>query len=310
MNNESRIPAVVSFAAMAVLLLVTELGAVLLASPMASAGYAAFEDPESLTNPIYFIGVLILFTLLLLVLIRYRFSKIFSLIVWISIAIAYGYVFYGILGFFSGDVLILCVITLVLTAVSVYALIRYPEWWVIDILGVLMAAGIASIFGISLEPVPVILLLTLLSVYDAVSVYKTRHMITLADTVLSSRLPIMVMVPKRKDFSYVREGSPGIAKEGSIPEQEEKRRDRGAFFIGLGDLIMPSILVVSADTFLFPEGSGLLTIPCITTIIGSLAGLILLFFIIGKGQAHAGLPPLNGGAIIGCIIGILITAGM
>ena len=100
------------------------------------------------------------------------------------------------------------------------------------------SAGITSIFGISLEIFPVLVLLVLLALYDAISVYKTKHMITLAEGVIEMKTPILVVIPKRKGYSYVKEGL-------SIGES-----DRGAFVMGMGDLIMPSILVVSAYAFM------------------------------------------------------------
>ena len=45
-------------------------------------------------------------------------------------------------------------------------------------------AGAASIFGISLTIIPVIILLVILMVYDAISIYKTRS-ITLAEGVVT-----------------------------------------------------------------------------------------------------------------------------
>ena len=56
-------------------------------------------------------------------------------------------------------------------------------------LGILIGAGVASIFGVSLDILPVIILLILLAVYDAISVYKTKHMITLAEGVIGSENP-------------------------------------------------------------------------------------------------------------------------
>ena len=118
-----------------------------------------------------------------------------------------------------------------------------PEWYVIDTLGILIAAGAASIFGISLGIVPVIILLVLLAIYDAISVYKTRHMITLAEGVMEMKTPILFVIPKKVSYSYIRDGI------GKIGEGE-----RGAFIMGMGDLIMPAILVVSANMFLKPGG--------------------------------------------------------
>ena len=172
----------------------------------------------------------------------------------------------------------------------------YPEWYVIDILGILIAAGAASIFGISLDIIPVIILLVILAVYDAISVYKTKHMITLAEGVMEMKTPILFVIPKNTTYSYIRDGI------GKIGEGE-----RGAFILGMGDLIMPSILVVSANVFITAGTSLFVNIPAFGAIIGSLAGLIVVLWFVNKGKPQAGLPPINSGAIIGFLIGCAVS---
>ncbi len=44
-----------------------------------------------------------------------------------------------------------------------------------------MGAGAAALFGISFGLLPAILLLSVLAVYDAISVYGTEHMLDLAE---------------------------------------------------------------------------------------------------------------------------------
>ena len=188
---------------------------------------------------------------------------------------------------------------LILSGLAIALLYLYPEWYVIDTLGILIAAGAASIFGISLGIIPVIILLVLLAIYDAISVYKTRHMITLAEGVMEMKTPILFVIPKKVSYSYIRDGI------GKISEGE-----RGAFVMGMGDLIMPAILVVSANMFLKPGGLPFINIPALGAIIGSLAGLIVLLWFVNKGKPQAGLPPLNGGAIIGFLIGCAISGSL
>ena len=152
----------------------------------------------------------------------------------------------------------------------------------------------ASIFGVSLDILPVVLLLILLAVYDAISVYKTKHMITLAEGVIDLKTPILFVVPKRRDYSFIRDGI-GKLDDGG---------ERAAFIIGMGDLIMPSILVVSANVFL--KGwrfGGIINLPALGAIIGSLAGLSVLLYFVSSGKPQAGLPPLNGGTILGFLAG-------
>jgi len=311
----SWIPALV----MPVLLLATAVLAVILATPMTDAGFVAFEDSSSLTNPLFFIVLLLFFTGLLLLLIRYKLQFIIRIIIFISLFLSYIYVFSGLLLMFSLDLSLASFIATVLAGCAIILLIRFPEWYVIDVLGVLLAGGIASIFGISLEPVPVIVLLIILAVYDAISVYRTKHMLTLADGVMQQKVPIMVIVPKRRDYSFrkeefgpikPREPSTQVSSPPSPLATEEASHERSAYLMGLGDLIMPTILVVSAAVFVPGGGIGIFSLCSLTTLIGSLIGLGVLMSFVQKGSAHAGLPPLNGGAIIGFIFGFVLMHGI
>jgi len=287
----------VPLSGMLVMMVLVEIGAVLLSLPMKAAGIKAFEDPTSMLNPLIFIVILLVFTAVLLVLLRYRYKHLIVAIIAISIFFTFVYIFSSIVTVFTDDAIVAIVLPLVLAGLAIALLYRFPEWYVIDILGILIAAGAASIFGISLGIIPVIILLVLLAVYDAISVYKTRHMITLAEGVMEMKTPILFVIPKKTNYSYIREGI------GKIGEGE-----RGAFIMGMGDLIMPAILVVSANMFLQPGGLPLINIPALGTIIGSLAGLVVLLWFVNKGKPQAGLPPLNGGAIIGFLIGCAVSA--
>lgn len=303
MRSKEQIREILALLAMPVMLLAVGIGSVLLAVPMTASGYAAFEDPESLSNPIWIIATLLAFTAVLLILIKLKFRRILDWIIRISLFIAYIYVFSGLISLVTTIDYALILGTIAAGGATVL-LWRYPEWYVVDILGVLLAAGVASMFGISLEPVPVILLLILLSVYDAISVYKTKHMLTLAEGVIEGRMPIMVVVPKKEGYSFIRDGVGGsFSPENS---DESPKHDRAAYLMGLGDLIMPSILVTSAAVFVPGGGIGMLSLPAIGALIGSLAGLCVLLFAVSSGKPQAGLPPLNGGAIIGFLIGWFI----
>jgi presenilin-like A22 family membrane protease len=274
------------------MLVIVELAALLLSLPMQSAGITAFEDPESVANPFIFIIILLVFTGFLLLLLRFQWKRLIGAIIGLSIFFTFIYIFAGIAGYFLGLTVVTLVISLILSAAATGILYLYPEWYVIDTLGILIAAGAASIFGISLTIVPVIILLVILMVYDAISVYKTRHMITLAEGVVDMKSPILFIVPKKRGYSYLSDGI------GCIGEGE-----RAAYIIGMGDLIMPSILVVSANVFLDTGRIGFITLPSLGAMIGSVIGLSLLLLVVQKGKPQAGLPPINGGAILGFLAG-------
>jgi presenilin-like A22 family membrane protease len=179
-------------------------------------------------------------------------------------------------------------LSIILAASLTFALYKHPEWYVVDAVGIVIAAGAASIFGLSLAILPTMVLLVALAVYDAVAVYKTKHMISLADSVVDLRLPVLLVIPKKSSYSFL--------KQKRLKETLEKEGEREAMFMGLGDVVMPCILVVSSFRFV---GSPVVTF---STLLGGLLGFIILMCFVMKGKPQAGLPLLNSGAILGYLI--------
>jgi presenilin-like A22 family membrane protease len=279
---------------MPLLLLAVEIGSILISLPVQAAGITAFEDPTSLANPFIFIAILLVFTGFLLLLIKYGKKGWIAAIIAISIFLTFVYIFSALVNVVTADPSLAAALVLILSILAIVLLYKYPEWYVIDGLGILIAAGVAAIFGSSLEYYLVIVLLVLLAVYDAISVYKTKHMITLAEGVIDLKTPILFVIPKRRDYSFIKDGI-GKLDDGG---------ERAAFIIGMGDMIMPSILVVSANVFL--QGwrlFGIVNLPALGAMLGSLAGLGVLLSYVASGKPQAGLPPLNGGTILGFLAG-------
>ncbi|PSP89666.1 hypothetical protein BRC90_04910 [Halobacteriales archaeon QS_4_69_34] len=88
--------------------------------------------------------------------------------------------------------------------------------------------------------------------------------------------------------------------------------ERDALFVGLGDAVMPTVMVASAAAFAPAPSLGVswlpaLTLPALSAMVGTLAGLGVLLWLVLRGRAHAGLPLLNGGAIGGYLLGALAS---
>ncbi|MEA1943857.1 MAG: presenilin family intramembrane aspartyl protease PSH [Euryarchaeota archaeon] len=275
---------------MAGFIIIVQVLALAMAVPMETEGMRAFENPSSVWNPIYYIILILVFTAFILFVIKINKKYILHAIILFAVAATIYYVFIIFI-----DPTLSLILTVLLTAL----LYKFPEWYVVDITGVLVGAGASAIIGISLAIVPTLLLLILLTIYDIISVYKTKHMIALAEGVMDIRAPILFVVPKRKDYSFVK-----------CDFDAEKGEERGAYFMGLGDAVMPTILVVSANIFIH-EGYvqlpllGSVTLPAILAAIGTLLGYVVLMVVVMKGKPQAGLPFLNTGAIIGYVIGCL-----
>ena len=260
---------------MAVLLVLTQVIAVLLAAPFAASGIKAFQDPESMWNTVYFIILIIGFTALILLVLKFGGDKLVQFIMLAAVAVTMYYVMAVLVPYGYVPILITIALTVLLYI--------YPEWYILDATGLVIGGGAAAMFGISLDILPVILLMILLAIYDAISVYKTKHMVSLAESIVDMRLPILFVLPRKRNFSIV------------------KNSDMGeAFFMGLGDAIIPSMLVVSA--FVNYTSAA----PALGAALGTLAGYAVLSRIAGRGKPHAGLPFLNSGAIIGFVIGLAL----
>ncbi len=235
-------------------------------------------------------------------------ASIFVTLAFILLLPLYFGLYYASGGAIDGDLLVnvSTLISFVLAGLIVYVLVKFPEWYVVDAVGIMTAAGVTAILGISFGIVPAILLLFALAVYDAWAVYRTKHMITLADELTSQRLPILLVIPKKAGYSF--------REQKSLKEQVASGEEREAMFIGLGDLIIPGILSVSAFTFLSPSGGYFIGIPsnewiAIATVVGSLLGFLFLMRFVLKGKPQAGLPLLNGGAVLGFLIANVLAYG-
>ncbi|MFB6303205.1 MAG: presenilin family intramembrane aspartyl protease PSH [Haloferacaceae archaeon] len=329
--------------AFAVLLFVlVQAGALALVDPFTAAGYRVVENPSDPTNSLVYLLAVLVATGLMLAAFRYDFERaVRAVVILASVSLSW-YVFSVVVPSAvpaRGAVALAC--SLGIGA----ALVVHPEWYVIDAAGVLMGAGAAGLFGISFGPLPAITLLLALAVYDAISVYGTEHMLSLAEGVMDLRVPVVLVVPLSLSYSLLEDdfsgasdvfedadgteggqesaadggtsdadgGSRGIddpsgGTEGTDDTAEDGGIERDAFFVGLGDAVMPTVMVASAAAFssAAPLGVGVLpalNLPALGAAGGTLLGLGLLLAAVMRGRAHAGLPLLNGGAIGGYLLG-------
>jgi presenilin-like A22 family membrane protease len=273
-EREEKRASIALFIGMGSFILLTQIIALLLAAPFDLAGVTAFENPDDPLNPIIFFIFIIAFTAFILVVLRFGGKRLVYFVMLAAVTITIYYVMAVIIPY--------VVIPEVCTLALALLLFKYPEWYVLDATGLIIGGGAAAIFGISLGILPVLLLLIILAVYDAIAVYKTKHMISLAESVIDLRMPILFVLPRKWSFSLMKGD-----------EMED------GFFMGLGDAIIPSVLVVSA--FVNYE----LATPTLGALVGTLAGYAVLSTIAGRGKPHAGLPFLNSGAILGFAIGYM-----
>ncbi|MCS5533684.1 MAG: presenilin family intramembrane aspartyl protease [Candidatus Poseidoniaceae archaeon] len=192
----------------------------------------------------------------------------------------------------------------------------HSEWYVVNTVGILVGAGVIVMLGVAFVPSLIIIFMIVAAAYDAWAVYKSKHMLELADTMIGLRLPILLVAPQDKGYSFKDNQAQISDKGGDIPAQTSsntkpaktaaKNNGGEAMFMGLGDVIFPGMLVLSCAQWLdesvaMPVAMGAL--------VGGLCGYVALMYFVAQGKAQAGLPLLNGGAILGYIITGLLFIG-
>jgi len=248
----------------AIIFLFANLFAVLSARSYESANMVVFENPEDVSNSFLYFALILLFTALVLLLARSE--KLLAGLIYALTLVSIFYVLVPFMDIFAIFVAVLITATL----------IKKPHWILIDVSAFLLAVGIAAMFGISLEPLPVMVLLVILAAYDAISVYKTKHMLSLAESVTRINAPMVFVIPRG----------------------EEK------MLMGVGDVVIPAILAVSAQRFTSSPEVAFIKLSALFTILGGFLGLLLLLTLMKRRKgAHAGLPFINTGAILGFLFG-------
>lgn len=316
---------IVSIVAMGILLASSQLIAIVISPVFQESGLQAFQNPENPVNTLVYVVLILVFTAIILALVRFRRKDFAKYVILASIFLTLAFIlllpiYFGIwYAYFAVNPVTdsaqvdsiaamlgnaATVLAFVVAGLLVWALVKYPEWYVVDTVGFTTAAGVTAIMGISFNVLPAFLLLSALAVYDAVAVYRTKHMVTLADELTSQRLPVLLVVPKHAGYSF--------REQKSLKEQVASGEEREAMFIGLGDLIIPGVLSVSAFTFLSDTGISLgpltpYAIVALATVVGSLAGFAALMRFVLRGNPQAGLPLLNGGAILGYVVSYVLV---
>jgi presenilin-like A22 family membrane protease len=214
------------------------------------------ESGDRPVTSFWLFGLVLLASFVVLLLIRYKLS--FLLYYFTE------YVGLFVISFIVLSAFINLYIAAAVSAVAVVLRYKVPDFRKVSV--IILAVGIAALMGISLTIVPVIAFLVLLSIYDVLAVRKTKHMQVIAEDV------------------YQKGGSQIF----TFDTKEE------TYVLGAADIILPSILVVSAY-FNYSYVEALLAS------VFALAGLLL-----ATRQKEAPALPYASLGILGFFIGYLI----
>ena len=160
-------------------------------------------------------------------------------------------------------------------------------------------AGIGGMLGLTLFPRDVIILLIILAVYDAIAVYKTKHMVKMAQEMIKKRVILGIIVPEK--IMGFRASMIDVEHDKIPARRIFKPGERVKFMIlGGGDLALPLLLIASV--------AHRNILHSIIILIFSLFGLLAmnLIFIKLKSRPMPALPPLAFFSILGYLVSLLV----
>ena len=175
----------------------------------------------------------------------------------------------------------------IFSLILIFSYIMWPYVWLHNLVLILTLPGIAALIGVSLSPWTVVVLLIVISVYDYVAVYKTKHMVKMAKAMIAGRAIFAMIFPEKV--------------EGFKEHLDKVRPGEGFMMLGSGDFVFP--LLMASSAFALNSLAPWLVISF------SLLGLLimhLIFFSQKIRKPMPALPPLAAFSIIGFIVASLI----
>jgi presenilin-like A22 family membrane protease len=299
MNLKTKTTPLLPIILMGSLFIIVDFLAFFIVGPFEAAGTVAFENPSDPFNVVYFFSIVLISTGVILLIIKFWKKQVLKIIYLGASTIIIAIVFYPLVLIVLPSSLLSWAISILGASILLVVLIKKPEWYVINAIATFIAVGTIAMIGISLRVSITILLLAVMAIYDAIAVYKTKHMIDLADSFIDLKLPVMFIIPKKRNYSLIKETK-------SLKEKLKDKEERQAYLLGVGDVVFPGLLAVSAFHTLATNG----LIMAIAVLIGTLFGYLLLMTLVIKGKPQPGLPLLNSGAIIGYLIAGFLLFGV
>jgi len=218
------------------------------------------SNPSSPTSSLQLFLYILIVTAVMLVLIKYALTWAIKILLGLSI----------VSGLLLSTILLLDWAGLILFALLIILYLRRKDYTIVNVILMFTIAGIGALLGTSLTVIPALILLLVLAVYDYISVYITKHMVTLGESA-KGNIPLLFLIPV-------------------------SGRELG---LGTGDIAIPLTLCAS---ILKDYGAGY----AIPTAFGGLIGLIGLFFYVEQKKDHAAMPALPP-ITIGLLFGFGIT---
>jgi presenilin-like A22 family membrane protease len=190
-------------------------------------------------------------------------------------------------------------LSIALSALLMIAKFVYPK--AKNVAAVIASAGVGAIFGFSLDPLPALVFMAGLSIYDILAVFWTKHMITMAKELSSRNLAFSVSVQGVERVKMAPQKM--YAKKGAAVKAEPRYVNRRTSLeLGTGDMAIPLMLAVSS----YKTGS--IVAPIAIALACAAALYVVLWYVMSRRTFLPALPPLCGAGALA--LGIVLALGL
>jgi presenilin-like A22 family membrane protease len=255
---------------------------------MQSLSVAPLPDANDPLNAVFFLGYILFGAVMVILFARhYKGMMMFRLLEAMVIFSASSIVFFAVAMSLGMEFISALLMGSVLAALLAGAKFVWPE--AKNAAAIISSSGVGAIFGFSLGFLPAVIFTILLSIYDYIAVFKTRHMVEMARELSTRQLSFAVTaknVPERKP------------KETVEVYVERANREGERLDLGTGDLSVPAMMSVSAYT-LGPNG----LIYSLAVAAGSTVALYALLKFVSKEKVFLpALPPICLGGMLALLV--------
>jgi len=250
-----------------------------------------FEEDEKTYSFIPLMVMVLLGTLLIFILIKLKIGFIFKY--WFLAAI-----FFTL--FITFGVYMHWVIALILTVVLSFWKVFKPNVLIHNFTEIFVYTGIAVAFSGFLNLISAFILLVLISIYDAIAVWKSKHMIKLAEFQTESKVFAGLNIPY------------SLKKLEKIPKGAKLKKGQtvATAILGGGDIAFPLLFSSAAMQHFIKFWGVSSSTALLYALIMSLfitTALALLFIKGKKDRFYPAMPFISAGCFVGYIVVVLIN---
>jgi len=237
---------------------------------------------NSIWNTVYFVSVILVETLILILLIKY-FKKINFMKI-IDVLVSF-FAIFGIASIFFSNL----AWPILISFIAILIKELWNNFWYKNALVFIVVGFFSAYIGYSLGILPIFVLLAIIAIYDYIAVFKTKHMVFLANNIIDKNTLFVMDYGNKVDYSKM-----------SVENKNEKKdiapAKREHLHLGTGDFALPLLGVMT----LFSQSIIFGLIGFFACLFALLITIMLLF-----SKKHIALPaiPLQAIALI-IVLGI------